>query len=130
MRSRISKREWLDAQENELEYWKSIVEEDGEAGRCEYYLSHFEKYLENPEQKVVVDVGAGPRGILRLLSFRIGIAVDCLMQKYKEAGYYFENQKSIPVNARSENIPLLDDFADYVFSTNTLDHVKDAEKVF
>jgi ubiquinone/menaquinone biosynthesis C-methylase UbiE len=130
MKSKSTKKEWLSAQENELEYWKSKVEEAGEPERCEFYLSKFKRYLNNTEEKTVVDVGAGPRGILKLLNFKIGIAIDPLMQKYKEAGYSLDNQKFIPLNTKAENIPLIDNYADYVTSANALDHVHDANKVF
>ena len=130
VRSRISYKDWLDSQENELEYWKGIVQVDGEPGRCEYYLSEFARYFDHPEKSIVLDVGAGPRGILRLLNPRIGIAVDPLMDSYEKGGYSFQDQQIVPINSKAEKIPLLVNYADYVFSTNVLDHVQDASKVF
>ena len=54
LRNRISMKEWLESQKNELGYWAGIVCDDGEPGRCEYYLKKFKKHLENTERNTKI----------------------------------------------------------------------------
>jgi len=130
MIAKINRNIWSKCQKAELYYWKSVVEKDGEPGKCEYYLDKFKKFMRSTKNKVIIDVGAGPRGILKLLEYKIGIAVDSLMKEYEMEGYSFKNQKFIHLLAEAEDMPLLDNYADYVFSTNMLDHVYNARKAF
>ncbi|NET56577.1 MAG: class I SAM-dependent methyltransferase [Symploca sp. SIO2E6] len=119
---------WEDSQVTELGYWTGLVETDGEQGRCEQYLDLIQDYLGDTSDKILVDVGSGPRGILKLLKFKKGIAIDSLMEAYQEKGYSFENTDFIPIQATSEQIPLVSEYADVVFSINMLDHAQDVIK--
>ncbi|MEM1170600.1 MAG: hypothetical protein AAGJ08_16340 [Cyanobacteria bacterium P01_H01_bin.35] len=76
---KLNQEVWEDSQVAELEYWGGLVEKDGEAGRCETYLDVIKNHLRDTSGKVLVDVGAAPRGILKLLEFKNGIAIDSLV---------------------------------------------------
>lgn len=130
MKTKISKEEWNDSQEVEIEYWKKRLPKNGEPGKSEAYFKELKKYIGSTKNKILVDVGAGPRGILSLFESKLSIAIDPLMKKYRKIGYSFKGLKYLPLISPSENMPLLNDFADYVFSTNALDHAEDAKKSF
>ncbi|MBW2991804.1 class I SAM-dependent methyltransferase [Candidatus Woesearchaeota archaeon] len=130
MMTKIDNEEWKNSQKFESRYWNAQVKKDGEPGRPEEQLKQFKEYVEDTTDKILVDVGAGPRGILKLFDSKISIAIDPLMKEFKEQGYSFEDQKFIPVAGQGENLPLPDNYADYVFSLNALDHVQDATKSF
>jgi SAM-dependent methyltransferase len=76
--------------------------------------------------KVLIDIGCGPMGTLAwadMASERIG--VDPLADRYRRFDIASHNMKYL--KAFAENIPLADEYADVVFSTNSLDHVDDLQ---
>ncbi|NES18343.1 MAG: class I SAM-dependent methyltransferase [Symploca sp. SIO3E6] len=126
--TKLQQEVWEDSQVAELGYWAGLVETDGEQGRCEQYLDLIKDYLGDTSDKILVDVGSGPRGILKLLKFKKGIAIDPLMEAYQEKGYSLKNINFIPIQGTSEQIPLVSEYADVVFSINMLDHAQDVIK--
>ena len=77
----------------------------------------------------VADIGSGPFPTLLVFEGCERYGIDHLMNRYGEIGFplarYGAEQHFI--NAKSENIPLEDNFFDVVLSRNALDHVDDFE---
>lgn len=92
-----------------------------------FYTAHFGFCRNDYSDKVIVDIGCGPRGSLEwadMAARRIGI--DPLAGKYLKLG---ANQHQMEyICAPSENIPLADAECDAVFSFNSLDHVENVEQ--
>lgn len=75
----------------------------------------------------VVDIGCGPHGALSLFHADLRIGVEPLSNRYNQH-FELSKQEMVYLNAFSENIPLVDHFADVVISRNALDHVDDFGK--
>lgn len=81
------------------------------------------------KDKIVVDVGPGPMGLLEGSDARIKIAVEPLAGEFKRHNLLLKKSDVIYLNQTAEKIPLLDEFADVVISRNNLDHVDDPARV-
>lgn len=117
--------------ESELDYWKNVLEQDGS-----FYNAHYEQFYTELfdldktfyNDKVILDIGCGPRGSLEwadMAKKRIGL--DPLADKYENLREV--NHKMDYVNSYAENIPFNDNYFDVVCSFNSLDHVDDLDKV-
>ena len=114
----------------ELGYWKIKHKKEKVLSNTHYkhyFTTHFgidEKYYKN---KVVLDIGCGPRGSLewaKIAKCRIGL--DPLASAYRKLGT--DQHKMIYLNSYSENIPLRRGKCNVVSSFNSLDHVNDVRK--
>lgn len=74
------------------------------------------------KDKIVVDIGCGPKGSLHYFNAKLKIGIDPLINVYKEF-FKLNNHKMLYINSKAENIPLEDEFVDFVISENALDHV-------
>ena len=116
---------------HELRYWKKQYYQE----KClynEHYKKYYTKYINMEESayknKNILDVGCGPRGSLEwatMCNKRIGI--DPLAEKYLELGANKHSMEYVSCNA--EAMPFTNDYFDYIFSYNSLDHVENVEKV-
>lgn len=118
-------------QANELHYWRRRKNTEGILSNAHYkhfYTTHFglaESFYEN---KVILDIGCGPRGSLEwadMASRRIGL--DPLAAEYRKLGADLHQMEYI--SSPAETIPLGDSACDVVFSFNSLDHVESVERV-
>ena len=111
---------------NELNYWKKRKKEEGilSNNHFEYfYTTHFELDRCYYENKVILDIGCGPRGSLEWATMASRpIGLDPLANEYLCLGA--RQHRMEYVDAPSENIPLNDAECDAVFSFNSLDHVR------
>jgi len=92
-----------------------------------FYAEHFGLKNDFYTDKVILDIGCGPRGSLEWASMsarRIGL--DPLAGEYLKLGASRHAMEYMA--APSEAIPLPDAACDAVFSFNSLDHVEDVEK--
>ena len=126
----INDETWNAAQTGEIAYWQAKQVKDGEPFKRLRYLKILAPYIGDTKDLVVVDDGAGPKGILHLIPFKIGVAIDPLMKKFKHAGYRLDLERFAAVQGSGEDIPLPDSYADQVYSLNALDHAQDAGKMF
>jgi ubiquinone/menaquinone biosynthesis C-methylase UbiE len=110
---------------NEFNYWRERKDIEGVLANSHYKhfcTSHFgldESFYRN---KVILDVGCGPRGSLEwatMASRRIGL--DPLALEYLKLGT--DKHKMEYICSSGENIPLRNGACDAVFSFNSLDHV-------
>ncbi len=120
---------WKEA--NELHYWRRRKNTEGTLSNAHYkdfYTTHFglaESFYEN---KMILDIGCGPRGSLEwadMASRRIGL--DPLAAEYRKLGA--DSHKMEYISSPAETIPLEDGTCDVVFSFNSLDHVESVERV-
>ena len=81
------------------------------------------------KNKIVVDIGPGPMGLLEASDAKVKIAIEPLAQEYQKHNLLFKNSDVVYINLPAENIPILDEYADVVISRNSLDHVSNPVKV-
>ena len=114
---------------NELKYWKRVRNKEGILSNDHYvhfYTGHFGLDGSYYTNKVILDIGCGPRGSLEwagTASRRIGL--DPLANEYRKLGAKHHQMEYI--DAPSEKIPLNDSECDAVFSFNSLDHVENID---
>lgn len=126
----IKKEDWKTAQAGEILYWQAKLAKDGEPHKRLRYFNIIKPHIGDTSRMIVADIGAGPKGLLNMLPYRIGIAIDPLMNLYAEAGYDLGVERFSAITGSGENIPLSDNYADRVCSVNALDHAQDATKMF
>lgn len=114
----------------ELLYWRIINKTENGLSNShysEFYTSHFNLDISYFSDKIIADIGCGPRGSLEWAeNAKCCIGVDPLSIKYRNLGTL--PHKMHYVSSYSENIPLKTGICDVVSSFNSLDHVYDVEK--
>jgi ubiquinone/menaquinone biosynthesis C-methylase UbiE len=117
-------------EKNELQYWKDRKLREGELKNYHYeyfYTNHFGIDKSFFNNKIILDLGCGPRGSLEwATNVKRKIGLDPLTHKYLLLGASKHSMEYI--NAPSEKIPLDNNLCDAVFSFNSLDHVENIEK--
>lgn len=116
---------------SELRYWQERFKAESKLANDHYeffYTHHFGFTKEFYDDKVIVDVGCGPRGSLEWANNAMRrIGVDPLADRYKELG---ADQHAMEYFAcPAENIPLESETCDAIFSFNSLDHVENVDAV-
>jgi len=81
------------------------------------------------KNKIVVDIGPGPMGLLEASDAKVKIAIEPLAQEYQKHNLLFKNSDVVYINLPAEDIPILDEYADVIISRNSLDHVSSPVKV-
>jgi SAM-dependent methyltransferase len=123
--SRIAPELWKEY--NELRYWRAKKRAEGELGNDHYkvfYTDHFGLTDDDYRDKVVLDIGCGPRGSLEWATMaRRTIGLDPLAKEYLRLGA--DKHRMEYFDAPSEHIALPDGACDVVCSFNSLDHVDD-----
>jgi SAM-dependent methyltransferase len=129
----IDEKRWNEAQQNEIAFWQD-VRRNGYGGapypmwREIYPLAEMWNYtvgsghpLDYFRDKVVVEVGSGPLGIVAALPAKEKVGLDPLSDAYDKL---FDRPTEVHYMAsKGEQIPLSDGYADVVFCKNVLDHV-------
>ena len=129
MRSKHGKRKLFTPMKEffELAYWKYTKMIDKHLSNSHYkhfYTKYFSLSEEDYKDKVILDIGCGPRGSLEwadMTKERIGL--DPLADKYLKMGG--KKHKMTYVQAYAEKIPFPDNHFNFVSSFNSLDHVED-----
>lgn len=112
-----------------LYWWIKKVEERKLTNH--HYEPFYTNYFELPKNfyndKVIMDIGCGPRGSLEWAdNTKERYGLDPLAKKYLKLG---ADQHAMQyVEGVSENIPFENDYFDVITSFNSLDHVEDVEK--
>lgn len=111
---------------SELAYWKERTKEEGQLSNHhyqEFYTTHFGLDKEFYNDKVILDIGCGPRGSITWAdNAKRRIGLDPLANEYLKLGADRHNMEYIA--SGSENIPVADGGCDVIFSFNSLDHVE------
>lgn len=125
---------WQDSQKNEKFFWttQKSCNNIEQKQRNVYYKSLMENHCsiikdfietQNLSDKILVDVGSGPQGILHTIVGKEKYALDPLMDEFINMGYPVSDNAVIPINSSIEEYSR-NNFADVVFCLNVLDHVK------
>jgi len=129
----IDEQRWSEAQRHEIAFWEG-VRQNGYKGapyslwREVYPLTEMWNYtigqgypLDFFWDKVVVEVGCGPLGIVAALKAKEKVGLDPLSDVYDQI---FTRPSDVRyIAAKGEEIPLPSDYADVVYCKNVLDHV-------
>jgi ubiquinone/menaquinone biosynthesis C-methylase UbiE len=114
----------------ELGYWKTVKLFSKNLNSNSHYKYFYTTYFSLSEEfykdKIILDIGCGPRGSLEwadMTAERIG--VDPLAEKYLEMGA--KDHKMTYKKAYVENLPFPDNYFDMICSFNSLDHVENME---
>lgn len=114
----------------ELGYWKimKLISKDltKNSHYKYFYTDNFSISEEYYRDKIILDIGCGPRGSLEwadMAKERIGM--DPLADQYLKMGA--KAHKMSYVKAYVEDIPFPDDYFDIISSFNSLDHVESME---
>ena len=117
-------------EKNELDYWRARKLKEGTLNNQHYqyfYTEHFGIEKSFYKDKVILDLGCGPRGSLEWATkTKRNIGLDPLADEYLKLGA--SEHKMEYISAASEQIPLEDKVCDAIFSFNSLDHVENIEK--
>ena len=131
---KIDEIRWNDSQKNEKYFWESQfrIGNIDQFNRNAYYQSVMEGvcpyirdflYSHNLEDKVLLDIGSGPEGILHKLEAKEKHALDPLMEEYENMGYDIHTNEVITNKGSSEEkISIYINKFDIVFCLNALDH--------
>ena len=111
----------------ELSYWRWRYFREKELSNS-WYQNLFTDIVnvdrETYSEKIVIDIGCGPRGSLEWLDdANIRVGVDPLMADYLK--FNVVNHSSCYVASQAENLPFQSSVVDMVTSFNSLDHVDD-----
>ena len=115
-------------QRSEIEAWRDIARLKGED-----FMSgaRVDGDLEPYRDKVMVDVGCGPRPFLEFFPARHAFMVDCCMLGYRSEGLLRDETVDAVacVDAMAEELPFRDASIDIVFAINMLDHTFQPNRV-
>jgi SAM-dependent methyltransferase len=137
----LSDEQWQDSQKNELWFWKSQFQEGNpdQIARNVYYLTKMEGHCSmigdflskfDTNQLVIMDLGSGPNGILDVMTAKRKIAVDPLMDGFREIGFDVERTGIEAYNLKAEEIgEKFPSQVDIVLCLNSIDHHQDPELV-
>lgn len=136
------KAKWELAQVGEIDFWNGIAQngynaqsrdefvEVGQKKHMLYQLSKLGLPLEHWRDKVVVEFGCGPAGMVEYLETKESYGVEPLYEKYLEQFPHLKNSRVNYLASPAEGPLEIDsNIADLVISFNMLDHVYDPKKV-
>ena len=133
---------WDLAQKGEKDFWVH-VSKIGYAGYSpDEFISVLQRnsmlralsFLEKPEEywldKVVVEVGSGPAGVVEFIRAKEKYAVEPLIDSYRQHYKHLSASDTKYFKQPVEKgIPLPDSFADLIICYNMLDHVLDPDRI-
>jgi len=131
----LTDEQWNDSQKNEAWFWKVQKEEGNpeQYHRNHYYRNILEDdctiardfFAQDFTGKAVLDVGSGPYGILHVLEAESKLAIDPLMDVFREQGYDVESDNVECLCSPGEDFEVYE--AEYIVCLNALDHMKDPQ---
>jgi len=132
--------DWNDSQRGELSFWNGQLNQGNiEQEHRNYYYRHtledgcnifaYFFMLCDLSDKVLIDVGSGPQGILHSLKAKEKIAIDPLMKSFRDLGYGIEENNVKACAVSGEHLSDLLITADVIFCLNALDHTQNPQKV-
>ena len=116
---------WLNIRKNG---WRGFAPEEWRSAHIyfkQYSLMYINRSISDLKNKVVVEVGCGPAGIVSFLNNATAIGVDPLIDEYKEM-WDLSNDKTQYISSEIETFES-DTQADVIICWNVLDHVLDIE---
>lgn len=116
---------WLNVSKNK---WRGFTPEEWRIAHIhfkQYSLMYINRSIADIENKVVIEVGCGPAGVIPYLNNAMAIGVDPLIDEYKKI-WNLSNDKVKYICNEIETFET-DIQADVVICWNTLDHVSNIE---
>ncbi len=133
--------QWIRAQDGEFDWWRS-VSSDGyggqnpeqfiREGQRDWLLSQLaflEKPLDSWKEKTVVEIGSGPAGFVEYIEADRRIAVEPLIERYRETFPHLAESEVHYISSPGEEASLPPEVADLVICFNVLDHTYDPSSV-
>ncbi|MDE7324013.1 MAG: class I SAM-dependent methyltransferase [Lachnospiraceae bacterium] len=125
-----------DKYEGELAFWSAVFKKEGNHFSNTLYKKRMLEVAGEEDDsfwtdKVVVDFGCGPRGSLAWTKTpAVKIGVDVLAARYLEKfGDELVRQDMVYVTCSEDRIPIPDNYADWLITINSLDHVDNLDKM-
>ena len=114
----------------ELGYWKTVKLFSKSLTKNSHYKYFYTDNFSIPEEfynnKIILDIGCGPRGSLEWAdTAKERIGMDPLAEQYLKMGA--KEHKMSYIKAYVENIPFPENYFDVICSFNSLDHVENME---
>jgi SAM-dependent methyltransferase len=81
------------------------------------------------KDKIVLDIGPGPMGLLEASDAKIKIAIEPLAKYFRKYKLLLKDSDVTYLNIPAEKLPFLNETMDIVISRNNLDHVGNPRKV-
>ena len=129
---------WKLAQWLEYKWWQNYLRKKSVTEYLDLKSTYWNKilhtispYITLPRDQKILDAGCGPAGIFMVLKDNQVIAVDPLLDKYKNLPHF--NTLDYPwVTFRNEPLENFDQkvFFDVIFCMNAINHVKDIERCY
>ncbi len=125
---------WKIAQKNEIRNWlrKKDRPQFKKETRAFFYTSNFLKPLDLEEKianKIVLEIGCGPFGIVNFLEKSACIGIDPLMYELAKSFNLPKRENLVFLKGVGERIPAKSESVDFVFCLNVLDHTAFPELV-
>jgi len=115
---------WLDrfSKNGGVKYWRDLYFQL----YC-HFLCIDKDYFKN---KILMDIGCGPHGVLDYFDAKFKIGIDPLVDFYKKELGLSNSISNKYIACGGEDIPLPDESVDAIMSRNALDHVDNVEGTF
>lgn len=133
-----SQSRWKKAQEYEAAWWQNVTD-IYETDYLELLASDIEEKLEKNGFRLpdadVIEVGAGPVGIVSFLRCRRRVASDPLNSLFESQPAYRAHREQARehnvefIEAKGEKLPYSDGEFDLLITDNVLDHTESPEKI-
>lgn len=131
--------QWEDSQKNEEGFWKSqfAIDNTDQYHRNGYYrslmegvCSYIKDFLDSQDMgdKILLDIGSGPEGILHVLEAKEKYAIDPLMNNYEKMGYKIYDNNVTSIHGSAEDLCGYENKFDIIFCLNAIDHFCDIDK--
>jgi SAM-dependent methyltransferase len=127
----VSAGRWREAQQHELDFWRSWRELPVYRGLdlARYWAGERERFGLPPDffrRQMVLDVGCGPVGLIHFLpEASLRIRMDPLLAEYRDKLPL--DEPGLSVVATGERLPLPDSAVDVAICFNALDHMRDPQ---
>ncbi|MEM6379652.1 MAG: class I SAM-dependent methyltransferase [Bacteroidota bacterium] len=135
MRKLIENWKWQLAQKLEIRWWQQYLRNKDVNEYLQAKKAYWQRVLETinlkvPDQSLVLDAGCGPAGVFMVLPDQKVMAIDPLLEQYKNKNHHF-NPLNYPWTTFKrlglEELDIKNHF-DYVFCLNVINHVKDIDR--
>lgn len=124
--------DWQNSQEYEAIFWQSqkVVGNQEQYHRNNYYKNPLEDgcliaqnfFAKDFSDKIIIDVGSGPEGILHAIEAKKKIAIDSLMEHYRTVQQYEVDADDVICISSMAEMFELNEQADVALCLNALDH--------
>ena len=117
---------WKDAQKHELKWWKTIGTDNYEEDN-DFYKDLFKITGKTFKGKKVVEIGAGPYGLIRSVVVKEKTIVEPLGKEYEKL--YHRDNNIHYIDQKAESIDLQNETIDIVLLLNVINHCERPGKV-